>query len=87
MKQLVFLIIIGVISVLALNSCTDETEAQRILSANGYTNIEFTGRAWFACAESDTYATGFKAKGPTGQSIEGAVCSGLFWKNSTIRFN
>lgn len=87
MKQALFLIFIGIISVITLSSCTDEAEAQRILTANGFTNIEYTGRAWFACAESDTYATGFKAKGPTGQTIEGAVCSGLFWKNSTIRFN
>lgn len=84
-----FIVMIGVICAIlfCLNSCTDEKEAQRILTANGYTNIEFTGRAWLACSESDTYSTGFRAKGPTGQTIEGAVCSGLLFKNSTIRFH
>lgn len=85
MKYFVFLIIV-IASILTLSSCTDEKEAQRILTANGYTDIEYTGRAWFACSESDTYATGFRAKGPTGKSIEGAVCSGLIFKNSTIRY-
>lgn len=82
----VFGIFIVIAIVLLQSSCTDEKEAQRILSANGYTSIEFTGHAWFSCAENDTYATGFKAKSVTGQPIEGAVCSGLFFKNSTIRF-
>lgn len=86
MKQLVLVIIIGIFSVILLSSCTDENEAGRILTANGFTDIKYTGRAWFACSESDTYATGFEAKGPTGQTISGAVCSGLIFKNSTIRY-
>lgn len=76
-----------VVVVLLLNSCTDEKEAQRILTANGYTEIEYTGHSWFGCSEDDTYATGFTAKTQTGQEISGAVCSGILFKNSTIRFN
>lgn len=82
----IFWAILVVIAVLLLSQCTDEKEAQRILTANGYTDIQYTGRSWFACAESDTYATGFTAKSPTGQEISGTVCSGLFFKGSTIRF-
>lgn len=85
MKIILPLIILFII--VMLNTCTDEKEAQRILTANGYTEIEYTGHSWFGCSKDDTYATGFKAKTATGQQIEGVVCSGLFFKNSTIRFN
>jgi hypothetical protein len=72
--------------VFGLASCTDPDNATRILEANGFTNIEITGYSWFSCSEKDAQSTGFKAVGPTGVKVEGAVCSGLFFKNSTIRF-
>ncbi|QDH49054.1 hypothetical protein PHYNN_222 [Pantoea phage Phynn] len=87
--QKLTLVIPGVfvlVVVLLLNSCTDEKEAGRVLEANGYTDIRYTGHSWFSCAESDTYATGFIAKAPNGKDIEGTVCSGLIFKGSTIRF-
>lgn len=78
------LLVVGV--VFLQSRCTDEKEAQRILEAQGYTNIQFTGYSWFSCSEKDTYSTGFEAKGVNGKTISGSVCSGLFFKNSTIRF-
>ena len=66
-----------------LIACTDEPRSQRVLEEAGYTDITLTGYA-FSCSDSDDYATGFKAKGPTGRRTAGAVCCGV-WKNCTIR--
>lgn len=71
---------------LATSACTSPETAIRILEQNGYTNIQMTGYSFFACSEDDTFATGFQATSPTGQVVEGTVCSGLF-KGATIRFN
>lgn len=65
--------------------CTNNTEATRILSQQGYTDIRMTGYQWFACSEDDFYHTGFVAKSPANVEVEGCVCSGLLFKNSTIR--
>lgn len=70
-----------------LFGCTDAGNAQRVLESAGYTNIQITGYDWFACSEDDTLSTGFTAIGPTGKPVKGAVCSGLIFKNSTIRLN
>jgi len=62
-------------------NCTDPQGATRILSMNGYTNIEIiSGYQWFACSEDDIFATGFRAKSPTGQIVEGCVCGGIIEK-------
>lgn len=80
-------VFIAALLALSLTSCTDNANAERILKANGFTQIEMTGYSWIACSEDDTFSTGFKAVGPTGIKVEGAVCSGFLFKNSTIRFN
>ena len=74
------------LGIVALMGCTDPTEAQRILKAEGYTEIKMTGYSWFSCSEDDTYRTGFSGYNVAGNYVEGAVCSGLFFKNSTIRY-
>ncbi len=72
-------------AVFALAGCTSRTDAQRALEGAGYTDIQIGGYAWFLCdGKSDTFATEFTAKGPTGKAVTGAVCSGIF-KGSTIR--
>ncbi|WOL25404.1 hypothetical protein iPHageKPN11i_00060 [Klebsiella phage iPHaGe-KPN-11i] len=86
MWKIVACIFMVAVVVLLQSSCTDEKEAQRILEAQGYTNIQFTGHKWFACSKQDTFSTGFEATGVNGKQIKGSVCSGLFFKNSTIRF-
>lgn len=86
MKVIVMGLIAAVLSISILTGCTDEAGAERILKANGFTEIQFTGYAWLSCSDKDTFSTGFTAKGPTGIPVKGAVCSGMFFKNSTIRF-
>lgn len=73
-------------SAMALAGCTAHNDAKRALEGAGYTDIELGGYAWFACGQDDSFATEFKATGPTGRRVEGAVCSG-FTKGSTIRTN
>lgn len=80
-------ILVALALTIGLTGCTDEPNAARILEANGFTDIQFTGYAWMSCSEKDTYQTGFTATGPTGKRVEGAVCAGMFFKNSTIRFD
>lgn len=85
MRQTILVIGLMILAV-AINwkACTSPSTATRVLTESGYTQIEITGHAWFACDEKDTFATAFKAKGPTGQQVSGAVCSGIF-KNNTVR--
>ncbi|QYN80453.1 hypothetical protein [Kosakonia phage Kc304] len=78
-------ILIAMLAVLAVG-CTDADNATRLLDANGFTDIEITGYSFFSCSEKDAQSTGFIATGPTGKQVKGAVCSGLIFKNSTIRF-
>ena len=65
-------------------ACSSENDAVKALTAAGYTNIQTTGHAFFACGKDDTFSTGFTAIGPTGVPVKGAVCSSWF-KGSTIR--
>lgn len=78
MKQLL------TVAALLLVACTDEPRSRRVLEESGYTDIHITGYAWGECSDSDTYHTEFMAKGPSGRSVEGAVCCGTF-KSCTIR--
>ena len=64
--------------------CTDEPRARRVLEEQGYADIELTGYAPWSCSNDDTFETGFRAKGPTGRAVTGAVCCGAF-KNCTVR--
>ena len=81
MKKLFILI-----AAVALSACSQSDRATSALKDAGYTNIQTTGYAWFACSEKDTFATGFEAVGPTGRKVSGAVCSGVF-KGQTIRLD
>lgn len=64
--------------------CSDVDGARKALDGAGYTDVRLTGLAWTGCSDSDTFSTGFQAKGPTGKPVEGVVCSG--WpKGATIR--
>lgn len=60
-------ILIAVAFVLFIGGCTDNDNAQRILSQNGYTNISMTGYNFFSCSESDFYHSGFRALSPDGK--------------------
>ena len=69
-----------------MSSGTSERDAQKALSAMGFTEIKTTGYKPFSCGKNDFFHTGFKAKNPLGQTVTGTVCSGLLIKDSTVRF-
>lgn len=69
-----------------LCSCSNSTDANKALTSMGFSDIRTTGYKWFACSEGDWYHTGFVAINPQGVEVSGVVCSGLFFKNSTVRF-
>ncbi|WP_225899780.1 hypothetical protein [Croceicoccus gelatinilyticus] len=60
--------------------------ATEILVAQGYTEIQTTGYAYFDCGADDLFATAFEGTSPSGQRVEGAVCSGLL-KGNTVRLD
>lgn len=75
-----------VAAILVSGCCTDPQNATRILEENGYSDVQITGYNWAACSDDDTYHTGFTATAPGGRKVRGTVCAGVFFKNSTIRF-
>lgn len=77
--------LIAVVLVISLSGCTDKENAERILKNDGFSNITITGYNFFACSKDDFQRTGFIAK-KGDKEIEGTICSGLLFKNSTIRF-
>ena len=74
-----------ILCLLFLSACTDQPTATRILAQEGYDHIHFTGYNWFACGREDFYSTGFIAS-KNGKTIKGTVCSGLLFRNATIRY-
>lgn len=81
MKKTLFALLLA----LSLGACTNNNEAERILHSQGYTDITYTGYAFFACSDDDTIHTGFEATSISGDRVEGAVCCGLLFKNCTVR--
>lgn len=79
MKKLALVVISAV-----LFGCSANDEAYRILTSEGYTNVETTGYAFFGCSQGDTFHTGFTAMSPNNTYVTGVVCSGWF-KGATIR--
>ena len=78
--------ILIIFSFLLLAGCTDNNHAEQILRDNGYTDVSMTGYSFWACGQDDWYHSGFIAKSPNGRRVKGTVCSGIWFKNSTIRF-
>ena len=71
---------------LLLAACSDSSGAVKALDGAGYTEIETLGWSpWGGCSDDDFYVTKFRAKGPTGKNVSGVVCSGFWFKGSTIR--
>lgn len=79
-------IIISTFIAALLMGCSNSNDANKALTAMGFTDIRTTGYKWFACSDDDWYHTGFTAKNPQGLQVSGTVCSGFFFKNSTVRF-
>lgn len=70
---------------LSFVACTDESATKETLRKSGYTEIQTTGYKAFSCSDSDSFSTGFRAKNPKGEVVEGVVCCGLM-KSCTVRF-
>lgn len=73
------------IAAVLVAGCTAPDSAKEVLENQGYTDVDAGGYGWFSCSEDDWFKTKFSAKSPSGQSVQGTVCKGLF-KGSTIRF-
>lgn len=78
--------ILALIVLLFLTGCTSKADAERALKAQGFNDIKITGYNLFACSEDDFYHTGFTARNQNGKYVSGTVCSGLLFKDATIRF-
>jgi hypothetical protein len=83
MNKLIMLVCLFLL--LFIVGCTDSDNATRVLRSQGYTNIKITGYCLFGCSKDDGVHTGFKAKAPNGEMIEGVVCQGLLLKGATVR--
>lgn len=79
-------LLLGAFLALAVAGCSDSKTAQRVLTQQGYTEIEITGWSPFSCSEDDTFSTGFIATSPGGIRVTGTVCS-AWLKGATIRFD
>ena len=79
-------ILILAIAIIAFSGCTNKTDAKRALKAQGFKNVQITGCNFFACGKDDFYRTGFTAVNQQGSKVSGTVCSGLLFKNATVRF-
>lgn len=67
-------------------ACTQPDKTTKILTQQGYTNIVITGWRPFSAGEGDSFATGFKATAPNGETVSGVVTGG-FLKGATVRFD
>lgn len=70
-----------------LTACTDSGKASRTLENAGFSDIELTGYRGWSCGEGDDTCTGFRARGPSGRIVTGAVGCGYWGKGCTIRFD
>lgn len=78
----------AVLCVVALMSgCTREDHARELLGSQGMTEIDITGYRMFICSDDDKFSTGFMAKSVGGKYVSGSVCSGLFGKGATVRYD
>lgn len=82
-KISLILLVIGLLFVGCKGSFTQPEKATKILTRDGYGNVEIKGYSWFGCSEDDWFRTKFTAE-KNFVKVEGVVCSGLF-KGSTIR--
>lgn len=77
-------IMLAVICMPFLSSCTDAAASTRALTDEGYTEVEITGYDYFGCSKDDTFHTGFRAKNVKGVVVTGVVCCGIL-KSCTVR--
>lgn len=66
-------------------ACTqDPNDVQRILRAEGVSQVALTGYDPWSCSDSDSFSTGFTGV-KNGVRVAGVVCGG-FMKANTVRY-
>lgn len=60
--------------------------AKSSVEAHGFTDVQVTGWAPFACGRDDSVCRSFTAKKPDGSAVSGVVGCGLVFKLCTVRF-
>ena len=81
---LIVLTIIAIIVTFAMSCGSQPEQATKVLTKQGYTDIQINGYAILGCDKGDTYRTKFNATAPNGSKINGVVCAGWF-KGNTVR--
>jgi hypothetical protein len=72
---------------LGLAGCgVNPDRAKSALEAQGLTNVQIGGYAFWGCGENDTFRSSFTATGANGQQVSGVVCSAWF-KGMTVRYD
>ncbi len=84
MKKLLLVMLLSA-TLFSCSSDNDFAKGEKILKAQGYTNIKNTGHSFFCCGEGDSFSTGFTAISPKGDEIKGCFCSSIL-KGVTVRF-
>lgn len=79
--------LLAILIAACLAGCTEPDRAHAVLEGAGYTEIRMGGYDWLNCSKDDQYHDKFTAKGPTGKTVSGVVCAGLFFKGATIRLD
>ena len=75
-----------VISCISMQGCNvSQSKAAEVLSNEGFTDVQVTGHAWFACSKGDSFSSNFTAVNPRGQTVEGSICCGVI-KSCTVRW-
>ena len=80
-------VLVSLLSLVSPYLCVDSARTKQVLEQQGYLDIVPAGYGWFACGDDDFYSTRFSAISPSGHRVAGVVCTGLFLKASTIRFD
>jgi hypothetical protein len=82
----VYLVVLGLTLTCGYYGFPQPKEARRVLEAEGYTSIKVNahGGDGFSCGDDDGHATGFTARRGD-LEVKGVVCSGWFFKASTVR--
>lgn len=79
-------ILLSLLVVVSLTSCTDKEGATKTLERAGYKPIKVGGYSYFGGGKDDVYKTEFTAIAINGDTVTGVVTSGWF-KGNTIRLD
>lgn len=78
------MLLVAVLAGAVVSGCTDEPTARRVLTEQGYRDVEITGYA-VGCHRDDVFSTGFRAVAPSGRVVTGAVCGSALLSTIRIR--